>query len=91
LAERIDPRLVDAITDYDDLTIGGHIRQIASRPMIDDLEGNTLGLLDGALSELEQPDFLVLKSVPRAAVGDAGQTGTALLYGHFLQILATLI
>ena len=58
LAERIDLCFVDAITDYDDLTSGGHIRQIATRTAIDDLEGNTLALLDVALSELEQSDFL---------------------------------
>ena len=58
LAERIDLCFVDAITDYDNLTSGGHIRQIATRTAIDDLEGNTLALLDVALSELEQSDFL---------------------------------
>ncbi|MEO0502044.1 MAG: hypothetical protein AAFZ14_01875 [Pseudomonadota bacterium] len=37
LAERIDLRLVDAITDYDGLMSGGHILQIASRTVIDDV------------------------------------------------------
>ncbi|MEL6889240.1 MAG: CAP domain-containing protein [Pseudomonadota bacterium] len=58
LAERIDLRFVDAITDYDDLMNGGHIRQLASRTVIDDLQGNTLVLLDVALAELESSDFL---------------------------------
>ena len=56
--ERIDLSDVASITDFGDLMTGGHIRQVADRVVIFDLEGNKMTLLDVSVSELQANDFL---------------------------------
>lgn len=56
--ERIDLRGVDAITGFNDLMSGGHVRQAGSKTIIDDLDGNRMVLLDLMLEDLRADDFL---------------------------------